>query len=85
MHFILLMKLRQKPTKEILGQFQKIKASLGTVGKGMFVTLGSYDIVWHIESENINSAMEVALRFSDWASTETLPAITLDEATQIKM
>jgi uncharacterized protein with GYD domain len=84
MHYIFLMKFREKPTKDALEKLREIRDSLGTSGRGLYVTMGGYDVVWHIEAEDNKKALETTMRFSDLAFTETMPAIPLDEAIQMK-
>ena len=42
---------------------------------GMYFTLGHYDVIWHVEAEDQMKVMEVAVKLSDFCSTETFPAI----------
>jgi uncharacterized protein with GYD domain len=85
MHYIYLMKFRQKPTKQALEKLREIRDSLGPHGKGLFVTMGEYDIVWHIEADSNKQAMQTTMRFSELAFTQTMPAMPLDEALQLEM
>ena len=84
-HYILLMKLRQDLTKETIKKLQKIKRSLGPKAKGFvfFLTMGRYDLAWHIEAANNEDAMRVAVKFNKIASTETMPAIVLEQADMV--
>ena len=83
MHYIILMKLRKKPDKATLQEIQKIKDKLEKNGGMLFFTLGGYDLIWHIRAKNEVSALKIALAFSKIASTETLPAISIEDAAKL--
>jgi len=85
MHYIYLMKFRQKPTKESFEKLREIRDKLGPSGRGLYITMGGYDIVWHIEADDNKKALETTMSFSDIAITETMPALPLDEAIQMKL
>ncbi|MCP8310508.1 MAG: GYD domain-containing protein [Candidatus Methylarchaceae archaeon HK01B] len=55
----------------------------GTKVRFIFWTLGRYDLVLYTEGPNETAALNTVLPFLDFASTETLVAITRDEATKI--
>ncbi|MCP8323763.1 MAG: GYD domain-containing protein [Candidatus Methylarchaceae archaeon HK02M2] len=82
MHFITLIKLRGRPTKERLQQLDKIieNPPEGTKIRFVFWTLGRYDLVIYTEGPDEATALSTVLPFFDFASTETLVAITKEDA-----
>jgi len=86
MIFITLMRFREKPTKELIKEAQKLEAKFveeGGVVVVSFWTLGRYDAVIITEAEDEKSAMTNALRWGDIASTETLVALPMEEAIKL--
>jgi len=86
MIFIILAKLRRKPTKEMVAQSGKLfeqAAKEGVKLIGRYWTLGRYDAVSIWEGKDEKDAMKTALRFADAVSTETLVAVTREEAIKL--
>jgi len=86
MLFIALGKFRKKPTKEMLEQSTKLfEQSVKEGGKihGVYWTLGRYDTVIISEGKDEKQAMKAVLRWADMVSTETLVALTREEALKL--
>ena len=86
MIFITLAKWRRKPTKETVAQSDKLFEQMvkeGTKILGRYWTLGRYDAVVITEGKDEKTAMKALFRFGDIASTETLVAITREEAIKL--
>jgi uncharacterized protein with GYD domain len=86
MIFITLAKMRKKPTKESVGQADKLFEKAVKEGAkilGMYWTLGRYDAVVIIEGRDEKAAMKTLARFGDLLSTETLLAIPREEAIKL--
>jgi uncharacterized protein with GYD domain len=86
MIFISLGKFKKKPTKEIVAQGTKLLEH--TVKEGakilsVYWTLGRYDTVLIIEGRDEKAAMKAAVRFGDIVSTETLVAVSREEALKL--
>jgi len=82
LHFITLVKLRRKPTKE---EIEKMEEAIrhpreGTRIRFVFWTLGRYDMVFYTEGPDPVMALSTVLPFFDFASTETLVAVSREEA-----
>lgn len=87
MLFITLVKMRKKLTKADL---EGIKAGLKAfeqrgMGKtlGMYFTLGRYDAVLINDCPDEKAHMKAALQFMDLASSETMVAISAEEAEKL--
>lgn len=86
MIFITLARFRRKPTKESLAQSTKLLEQLvkeGTKILGVYWTLGRYDAVLIAEGKDEKTAMRALIRWGDLLSTETLVAITREEALKL--
>jgi len=86
MIFITLAKWRRKPTKEMVAQSTKLFEQMVKEGSkiiGRYWTLGRYDAVVITEGKDEKTAMKALLRFGDIASTETLVAVTREEAIKL--
>jgi len=86
MFFITLSKWRRKPTKEMLAQSGKLHEQAVREGVkfiGRYWTLGRYDAVSITEAKDEKTAMKALLRFGDLVSTETLVAVTREEAIKL--
>jgi len=86
MIFISLVKLRKKPTKEIVAEINKLRereAKEGVKFLSTYWTLGRYDSVVIFEAPDEKTAMKVAIRVGDTASTETLVAVPREEAIKL--
>jgi uncharacterized protein with GYD domain len=83
MKFICLAKFRSKPTKETIAQSQKLFDQMAKEGGkilGMYWTLGRYDTVIITEGQDEKAAMRSLLRWGDIVSTETLVAVSREDA-----
>lgn len=86
MLFTSLVKLRKKPTKEMLAETQKLQEEAAKEGHkilGMYWTLGRYDAVILSESPDEKAAMKAAIKFAEVASSETLVAVPAEEAQKL--
>jgi len=86
MIFITLTRFRGKPTKENIAQSQKLLDQLVKEGGkilGLWWTLGRYDSVLITEIPDEKAAMKALLRWDDMLSTETLVAVTREEALKL--
>jgi uncharacterized protein with GYD domain len=86
MIFITLAKWRRKPTKEMVAQSTKLFEQMVKEGSkiiGQYWTLGRYDAVVITEGKDEKTAMKSLLRFGDVVSTETLVALTREEAIKL--
>ena len=83
MIFISLGKLRKKPTKEAIAEVNesmKKAANEGVKILSFYWTLGRYDSVVTMEAPDEKTAMKANIRVSDIVSTETMVAVTREEA-----
>jgi uncharacterized protein with GYD domain len=86
MLFISLAKFKGKPTKESVAQGQKLFEEMTKEGAkiiGVYWTLGRYDSVVITEGRDEKTAMKALLRWGDIVSTETLVALTREEAAKL--
>jgi len=86
MIFITLARFKGKPTKESVAKSGKLFEQLVKEGGkilGMYWTLGRYDAVVITEGPDEKGAMKALIRWGDLASTETLVALTRDEAIKL--
>jgi len=86
MIFITLARWRKKPTKELVAQSTKLVEQMVKEGGkvlGMYWTLGRYDGVLITEAKDEKAAMKALLRWGDLVSTETLVAVTREEALKL--
>lgn len=85
MHFIVLIRLRRKLTKEITSKVDKIikEQPSGFKIHSIFWTLGRYDVVWHAEALNEKAVMAVLLQLGEDIATETLVAVPREEALKL--
>jgi uncharacterized protein with GYD domain len=83
MIFISLAKFRRKPTKDTIAQSSKLFEQMAKEGGkvlGFYWTLGRYDTVIIVEGPDEKTAMRAILRWGDIVTTETLVAVTSEEA-----
>jgi uncharacterized protein with GYD domain len=86
MLFVTLIKLRKKLSKADL---EKVKAGLKATEKvgaktvGMYFTLGRYDVVLVSECPNEKAHMKVSMQFGDLAHSESMVAVTAEEAEKL--
>jgi len=86
MIFITLARFKAKVTKESVAQSSKLVERMVKEGGkvlGMYWTLGRYDAVLIMEAKDEKAAMGVLLRWGDIVSTETLVAVTREEALKL--
>jgi uncharacterized protein with GYD domain len=86
MIFIVLARWRKKPTKEMVREATRLIEQTTKEGAkilGMYWTFGRYDSVTIVEGPNEKAAMKALLRFGDLVSTETLVALTAEEAAKL--
>jgi len=82
MLFITLGRFRKKPTKETLAEMRRLFEQPVEGGKilGYYWTLGRYDGVVISECPDEKTHMKIMLGFADFVSTETLVAVSAEEA-----
>jgi uncharacterized protein with GYD domain len=81
--FITLGRFRKKPTKEMFVQMQKLfEESVKSGGKILSYhwTLGRYDGIVISEAPDEKTLMKELLKFADFVSTETLVAVSAEDA-----
>ena len=86
MIFITLARFKGKPTKESVDQSSKLFEQMVKEGAkiiGQYWTLGRYDAVIITEGKDEKTAMKSLLRWGDVVSTETLVALTREEAIKL--
>jgi uncharacterized protein with GYD domain len=87
MWFIILAKFRRKPTKqdtEKMSSYYAEAAKWGVKRHSAFWTLGRYDAVFIIEAPDEKTAMKFVINTpTDLAATETLVAITREDALKL--
>jgi len=84
--FICLARWRKKPTKESVAQSSKLFEQMAKEGSKIISihwTLGRYDAVVITEGPDEKTAMRSILRWGDLLSTETLVAVTREEAMKL--
>ena len=86
MIFITLWRFRQKATKEMLAESVKLAEQLPKEGIniiGNYWTLGKCDLVTMAEAKNESTFMKALLRYGDIFSTETLVALSREDAIKL--
>jgi uncharacterized protein with GYD domain len=86
MIFITMWKFRQKATKEMLAESVKLAEQLPKEGIdiiGNYWTLGKCDLVTIAEAKDETTFMKALLRYGDIFSTETLVALSRDDAIKL--
>lgn len=86
MIFITLARFKGKPTKESMAKSSKLFEKLVQEGSkilGMYWTLGRYDAIIIIEGKDEKTAIKALMRWGDIVSSETLVAITREEALKL--
>ncbi len=86
MIFITFGRWKKKPTKDTVAQGGKLVEQMVKEGAkvlGWYWTLGRYDIVMIAEGKDEKAAMRSLIRFGDLISTETLVAVTREEAIKL--
>ena len=85
MIFITFLKFKQKPTKAVIAQLDKGRDGLAKAGVkiiGTYWTLGRYDTVTIFEANDEKIILK-GLMGSDVASSETMVAVTREEALKL--
>ena len=83
MIFITLGKFRSKPTKEATAKVSESMQRMTQEGIkfiGFYWTLGRYDTVVIMEAPDEKTAMKANMKVNDIVSTETMIAVTREEA-----
>jgi uncharacterized protein with GYD domain len=83
MFFISLGKFRQKPTIEATNKVSEIMKGMEKDGikfLGFYWTLGRYDTVVIMEAPNEKTVMKANMSVNDIVTTETMVALTREEA-----
>jgi uncharacterized protein with GYD domain len=86
MIFITLWRFRQKATKEMLAESVKLAEQLPKEGIniiGNYWTLGKCDLVTIAEVKDEKAFMKALLRYGDIFSTETLVALSREDAIKL--
>jgi uncharacterized protein with GYD domain len=86
MIFITFGKWRKKPTKEMVAQatkFFELMVKEGIKILGQYWLLGRYDVVTIAEAKDEKTYMKAGLRWGDLLSTETVVALTREEAIKL--
>jgi len=84
--FITLSRFKGKPTKDGVAKAGKLFDQMVKDGAkiiGQYWTLGRYDSVAIIEGKDEKAALKSLMRFGDLVSTETLVAVTREEAVKL--
>ena len=84
MWFITLIKLRKAPNAQDAEAMNKMMMDaaqkMGVKIHQGFMTLGAYDAVWITEAPDISGPMRMSMMGADSASSETLVAVSYEEA-----
>ena len=86
MIFISLAKFKKKPTKESVAESNKLFEQMAKEGVkilSIYWTLGRYDSVTTIEAKDEKAALKALMRWGDMLSTETLVAVSREEAIKL--
>jgi uncharacterized protein with GYD domain len=86
MIFISLARWRKKPTKDMITQSSKLFEQMtkeGTKVLGVYWTLGRYDAIVITEGKDEKTCLKALVRWSDMLSTETLVAVSREEALKL--
>jgi uncharacterized protein with GYD domain len=87
MIFISLAKFRKKPTKAMIAEntkfIEKWAKETGSKLLGFYWTLGRYDSVLITEAKDEKTALKALIQSGDIAATETLIAVSREEAIKL--
>jgi uncharacterized protein with GYD domain len=86
MLFVTLGKFRRKPTKEAIGQFDKLWKEIekdGVKRVALYWTLGRYDSIVVMEAPDERAVMKALLKFSEAVASETLVAVKREDAIKL--
>ena len=81
--FIGLCRLEGKPSKEKTAKVMEYVKKMGPSIKGLYMTLGRYDAVIIFEAPDEKAAMKGSIMMSEFMKTETLVAVSIEEAIKI--
>jgi uncharacterized protein with GYD domain len=84
--FITLARAKGKPSKETMAETQRLMEKAEKEGAkflGFYWTLGRYDYVVVTEGPDVKTAMKCLMSFADLVSTETLVAVSSEEAMKL--
>ena len=84
--YVQLVKFRKKPTKEMIKQnleFLEREKKMGVQFKGIYWTLGRYDVIVILDAPNEKVVMQGALARAENMSTETMVAVPAEEARKL--
>ena len=86
MLFITFLKFKQKPTKAVIAQLDKGREGLAKAGVkiiGTYWTLGRYDTVTIFEAKDEKIVLKGLMGSDPVASSETMVAVTREEALKL--
>jgi uncharacterized protein with GYD domain len=86
MIFVTLWRFRQKATREMLAESVKLAEQLPKEGIKIldnYWTLGSYDLITVAEAKDEKAFMKALLRYGDVFSTQTLVAVSRQDAIKL--
>lgn len=86
MYFVALVRFRKKVTRESVVEslrMQALEAKEGLRYRGIFWTLGRYDVVAIFEAADEKAAMNMSLDRGDLFEMETLTALPAEEARRL--
>ena len=86
MIFVTLWRFRQKATREMLAESVKLAEQLPKEGIKIldnYWTLGSYDLITVAEAKDEKAFMKALLRYGDVFSTQTLVALSREDALKL--
>ena len=86
MIFVTLWRFRQKATREMLAESVKLAEQLPKEGIKIldnYWTLGSYDLITVAEAKDEKAFMKALLRYGDVFSTQTLVALSRQDAIKL--
>lgn len=86
MIFIALGRWKQRPTKAVIAQANKLRESFAKEGVKItttYWTFGRYDTVNIFEAKDEKAAMKTLIAASELMTTETLVAVTREEALKL--
>ncbi len=88
MIFISLVKWKPLPTKELLAGMNNVTKTIAELEKqgikvDLYWTLGRYDAVAILEAPTETAAMKILLGFRDIVETETMTAVSREDAVKL--
>ena len=85
MHFIILVKLRNKLDKKTYERIREI-VKTGVEGikpYGWYFMIGNYDAVWHVETDDFTAATKLLNELREIGEVNMFLALSLDETAKI--